>query len=276
MRLPWSGHDARLAALERRQAELERGQAQIRRTMMRGFWQAMDRIDTLTLPGREVTCPCCGATARREALERKIATCMFGGGRLERYVCHGCDAIFGPTKMLDLDPAMLAADYANLYTDYREADSTASELRAFEMLRPRQGGRYLNWGCGLWSGSVEPLRARGFDAWGYEPSAPGAAAPHVLTSPGGLTGPFDGIFSNNVIEHLVDPVTELHAMAALLAPGGRMVHASPCYEYAYADTRYHVFFPLGRAPDVLARRLGLRIADRVNEGEFIAVVFARD
>jgi hypothetical protein len=269
IRLPWSGHAARLAALER-------GQAAIRQTMMRGFWQAMDRLDTLTLPGRDVTCPGCATTARRETLEHKISTCIFGGGRLERYVCGNCDAIFGPTKVLELDPAMLAADYANLYTDYSEADSTASELRAFEMLPPKPGGRYLNWGCGLWSHSVERLRERGFDAWGYEPSAPGAAAAHVITAAAALAGPYDGIFSNNVIEHLIDPVAELGAMAALLVPGGRMVHASPCYAYAYAHTRYHVFFPLGRAPEMLAQRLGMRVVDRVTDGEFIAVVYARD
>ncbi len=268
-RPPWIRNAARIAALERNQAA-------IRQTMMRGFWQAMDRIDALTLPGREVTCPCCGTAARREELEHRVATCAFGGGRLERYVCRTCDAIFGPTKVLELDAAMLAADYANLYTDYSEADSTASELRAFGMLQAKPGGRYLNWGCGLWSHSVERLREQGFDASGYEPSAPGAAAPNVITAASALTGPYDGIFSNNVIEHLIDPVAELGAMAALLAPGGRMVHASPCYAYAYAETRYHVFFPLGRAPEVLAARLGVRVAGRVEDGEFIAVVFAKD
>lgn len=268
-RLPWPRTKARLAALER-------NQAMARQTMMRGFWQAMDRLDTLTLPGRNVTCPCCATTARREALEHRLATCAFAGGRLERYVCPTCDAIFGPTKVLELDPAMLAADYANLYTDYSEADSTASELRAFAMLAPRPGGRYLNWGCGLWSHSVGRLRQQGYDAWGYEPSAPGAAGRHIITAASALAGPYDGIFSNNVIEHLIDPVAELGAMAALLAPGGRMVHASPCYAYAYAETHYHVFFPLGRAPQVLAKQLGMRVVDRVDDGEFIAVVFARD
>lgn len=86
---------------------------------------------------------------------------------------------------------------------------------------------------------------------------------------------FEGIFSNNVIEHMVRPVHEFRYFHALLAPGGRMAHASPCYRYDYAFSRFHVIFLTGNSPDVLAQRSGFRLVAREEDGEFINCVFER-
>ena len=107
---------------------------------------------------------------------------------------------------------------------------------------------------------MDRLRAEGWDVWGYEPHAPvskeGGDHPFVVRTRGEVSALFDGVFSNNVIEHLFDPADAFSDFAANLRPGGRMAHASPCYAYSFAFTRFHVFFPTGDAP----ARLGARTA----------------
>ena len=224
------------------------------------------------LVARVVVCPLCGFSAARAGFGLHASECQFDGSRIERYGCPDCDLVFGPLKMLDLTPAQLAAEYRMLYSYYREADSTVSEIRAFQACRPRKGGVYLNWGCGAWSATIEQLRSEGWDVWGYEPIVP-SESPFVVNSRAELSARFAGIFSNNVIEHLQDPAGELRAMSEHLAPGGALAHASPCYELRYENTRFHLFFYLGRSVEMLAERAGLGVGSRERDGEYMHVVF---
>jgi hypothetical protein len=261
--------------LELRLARIEARQRLLRDVVVRGFWQLRDRLDDATLAGRRMACPVCGRTEARDALEIRIDQCRFGGGRLERYVCPGCGCIYGPAKYLDLSQEMVEADYALLYDTYAEADSTVNELRAFRSLGPRSGGVYLDWGCGRWSSTIPRLRAEGYDVWGYEPSAPSEGKAFVVARREAISARFEGLFSNNVIEHMFRPVEEFRYFHTILAPGARMAHASPCYRYAYSDTRFHVVFLTGRSAEALAERTGFRVVGREEDGEFMNVVFER-
>jgi hypothetical protein len=235
-------------------------------------WSILDALDDLTLPGRRIECPLCGHVATRDGYAIHTATCRFGGGRLERYGCPACDLVFGPLKVLDASEALLTADYRLLYETYREARPTASEMRAFRSTSPREGGLYLDWGCGAQSETIDVLREEGWDVWGYEPAVE-PQSPFIAPSRGGISARFAGIFSNNVIEHFRDPVAEFEAMASHLEPGGLMTHATPCYELLYTDTRFHTAFYLGRSVDVLARRTGLEVVGRERDGEYMSVTF---
>jgi SAM-dependent methyltransferase len=175
-------------------------------------------------------------------------------------------------KYLDLPEPIVEADYRLLYQSYTEGDSTEQELRAFHALDPKPGGLYLNWGSGAWSTSVERLRAEGWDVWGYEPHAE-TSSPFVVKTRGEVSARFDGVFSNNVIEHLRDPAAQFRAFQSVLKPGGRMAHASPCYDWRYPFTRFHVFFPMGRAPEALAARTGYRVVGREDDGDYRVRVF---
>lgn len=237
-------------------------------------WATLDAIDSIALPTREIDCPLCGHTGHRTAYTIHMSECRFGGGRLERYGCPTCDLVFGPTKMLDLTPGQLNSEYRQLYRWYEEADSTASEVRAFHACHPRPDGLYLNWGCGAWSSTIDTLRAEGWDVWGYEPNVP-PTSPFIAASPDGLSAQFDAIFSNNVLEHLPDPVRSFREMREHLTPSGHMTHVSPCYEIAYLDTRFHLVFPVGRSAEILAEKTGFRIVDRVRDGEYHAVTYER-
>lgn len=223
-----------------------------------GFWMLLDRIEELTLKDRQISCIVCGFRDDSGAFRMITDRCIFGGGALRRFECPECDAVFGPMKYLDLDDELIARDYALLYSRYSEGDSTANEISCFHCLEPEKAPakKYLNWGTGgAWSRTMETLRGEGYDVWGYEPMLP-RPSEFVACSKSEISAKFDGIFSNNVIEHFRQPVGEFTFLHGILNDGGTMVHQSPCYEYRYAFTRFHTLFLTGRSPHVLAERTG--------------------
>lgn len=261
--------------LSARMDRLERQSALTEGYFVAAFWNALDAAYETILPHRPLRCIVCDRTGSRSAFGVLVDTCMFGGGRLERYRCPECECVFGPQKYLDLDEAFVNRDYRLLYSRYAESDSTPNEVRTFQSLAPVRGWPYLDWGCGgAWSRTIEQLRGEGWDVWGYEPSAE-AAGNFVVNQRGAISARFGGIFSNNVIEHFRDPVAQFRDFHSVLAEGGRMAHSSPCYEYAYSHTRFHTLFLLGRSPHVLAERTGFRVENRVQDGEYINLIFAR-
>ncbi|HIW77626.1 MAG TPA: class I SAM-dependent methyltransferase [Candidatus Bilophila faecipullorum] len=227
-------------------------------------WQLMDRLEEISpfpLPDR---CPLCGGALSGQ-LRRYETECIFHGGRLLRHQCPHCDVIFGPQKMLRLSEADLAEEYRWHYTFSNESNTLEKELRAFEQLRPRKDGVYLNYGAGRWSHTGEHLRAQGWNVYDYEPySQP--EGEFVITDRHRLSGmAFDGLFSQDVVEHLRHPAEEMRFMSSLVKEGGRMVHVTGCWEYMYEYTRFHLFFFLGRSKEVLARESGLRLMEYVRD-----------
>ena len=259
---------------EDRLSRLEEQVARLETYSVEAFWTALDRAYEFTLNHRELVCIVCGRTGLRSDFAIVTDHCMFGGGVLERYKCPDCDAVFGPQKYLDLSEEFVNRDYALLYARYAEANSTENEIRTFRSLEPTPGKIYLNWGCGIWSETIASLRAEGFEVWGFEPNAP-SSHPHIVSSLEQISAKFDGIFSNNVIEHFRNPVAQFSQFYQFLKPGGVMAHSSPCYEYSYAYTRFHTLFLIGRSADCLAQRSGFRAKNRVQAGEYINVVFER-
>jgi hypothetical protein len=253
---------------------LEQEQKLLREVAVRGLWRIADRIDELTLPRRSLRCPICSRTKPRESFETRIDSCAFGGGRLERYLCAGCGCIFGPAKYLDLDEALVDLDYRLHYLDNVESDSTAREVRAFRALLPKVGVPYLNFGCGAWNSTIRVLRREGYDVWGYDPHNT-TVRPFVVHSRDAISPVFGGLFSNNVIEHMVDPLEQFRYFGTILRTGSLMAHATPCYEYCYAYSRFHVVFFTGDSPLVLAERTGFRVVRRQEDGEFRLVVFEK-
>ena len=204
--------------------------------------------------------------------------CIFAGGTLNRFQCRNCDVIFGPLKMLKLSSAQLTREYEWHYRAFTEGDSTAQEMRAFYALQPRKDGVYLNYGCGGWSTTLKRLRADGWNVLGYEPHSSATGDQHggviISTQERLKEVQFDGIFSNNVLEHLRYADDDLRFMSSLLKPDGRMAHATACYQYLYEYTRFHLFFYLGRSRDFLASKAGLTISEFIEDGHFMCAIFA--
>lgn len=238
------------------------------------FWTALDRVYDHILIDRTLSCIVCGHSNKRVGFEILTSQCIFDGGKLERYKCPTCECVFGAQKFLDQPDNMVDLDYRLLYSRYKEGDTANVEIWAFNSLGPERGKSYINWGCGAWNDTVARLRAEHWDVWGYEPSA-GLASSLVVGTVDELPSPIAGIFSNNVIEHFLDPVSQFKQFNSLLPIGGRMAHSSPCYEYRYDFTRFHTVFLTGKSPEVLAERTGFRVADRITDGEQINVVYEK-
>lgn len=266
-----------LAAKEPRDAA-DLGHQQLLRHQISTKWDIIDALERDRVPDAELSCPLCDYRDQPGKFGHLAASCIFGGGELARHQCPQCDVVFGPEKMFRVSEAALSRDYEWHYQVFSEGDSTAQEIRAFHALNPEKGGIYLNWGAGAWSKSVEVLRQEGWNVYGYEPhGSASTGGPHVIASKAQLLEMrFDGIFSNNVLEHLRYPVRELSSMKELLKPGGKMSHATPCFAYLYEFTRFHLYFFLGRSRSVLARQANLHIEDFVVDGEFMNLILAGD
>ena len=113
--------------------------------------------------------------------------------------------------------------------------------------------------------------------WGFEPSERQVNDPDLVFQRREQLAleRFDGIYSNNVLEHLRDPVHELTFMASLLTQDASMAHATPCYEYQYEFTRFHLAFYVGKSRHVLAKKVGFQINDFMSDGEFRCALFSR-
>lgn len=270
----WPGELER--ALKELQDATELGHQRLLRHQISTKWDIIDTLEDDRKPAAELSCPLCGYHGEAEAFDVLVSGCIFGGGELIRHQCPQCDLVFGPEKMLRLSEAALSRDYEWHYQVFSEGDSTVAEVRAFHALTPDRDGVYLNWGAGAWSKSVDVLRQDGWNVYAYEPHGSASAnGPHLISSKEQLSAMrFDGIFSNNVLEHLRYPVQELSTMRDLLKSGGRMSHATPCFEYLYEFTRFHLFFFPGRSRAILADKAGLRVEGFVSDGEFMNLLLA--
>ena len=237
------------------------------RNIIEAKWQITDRLSTLNYPDHLIIqCPLCSHTAKKSEYEIKTACCIFGGGKIERYVCPACDLVFGPLKMLELLPLQLQEEYKQNYTVFKETDTTIYEIDLFYHMHPEKNGIYLNYGAGGWNKTSMELRKAGYQVYDYEPFAPVQRNDWTLTTQDEVKKmQFDGIFSNDLIEHLQFPVKELSFMKTLLKKDGKMHHATGCYEYAFEYTRFHLFFFLGRSLQLLAQKSGLNVelTDRI-------------
>lgn len=240
-------------------------------------WSIIDNIerDAWNVGSRIRQCPLCEYKASEDNFLIFESHCRFGGGKLIRFQCPSCDLIFGADKIMKLTESELAEEYEWHYRVYSEGDSTENEIRAFQSLDPITSGIYLNYGAGQWSKSVQVLRNDGWNIYGYEPHAiPGKESQFIVSDRDKLSGmKFDGIYSNNLLEHLRNPVDELVFMRSLLNNGAMMSHATPCFEYLYEFTRFHLFFYLGNSREIIANKAGLKLVNFIKDNEFINAVY---
>ena len=252
---------------------------EIMRHQIAAKWEVVDfMLRNLVEKKTHRMCPLCEFESFDTDFEKFTSHCIFGGGLLVRNKCPACDVIFGDDKILQLSKSELSHDYEWHYKVYDEGDSTTQEIRAFYSLNPSKEKIYLNYGAGTWSNSIQQLRDQGWNVYGFEPHGSASKADsHLISDYAALESMrFDGIFSNNVLEHIRYPVAELVMLKKLLKAGGSMAHATPCYEYLYEFTRFHLFFYLGRSRNYLMGKAGLIMTNYIEDGEFMCAIMVPD
>jgi len=125
----------------------------------------------------------------------------------------------------------------------------------------------LNYGCGSWSHSLMKLREEGYQVYGYEPYSKDLGNPYIISDRAALAQmKFEGIFSNDVLEHFMDPAAELRFMKSLLSSEDAcMAHTTGCYNYAYEYTRFHTFFFTGKSLEYICKDAGLKIVGEIDD-----------
>lgn len=268
-------HDkvAKIECIEQPNENFENLKQELIRHQIASYWRIVDYIEGNIIQSKiTIECPLCNYKDKKEVFKKLKSYCIFGGGVLNRHQCPNCELIFGAEKVLNLSDKELTKDYEWHYKVYAEGDSTPQEIRAFHSLNPSKEGLYLNYGAGAWSKSIQILREEGWNVYGFEPYSSDNSEFIVTDYKQLQTMKFDGIFSNNVLEHFNKPAKELKDIGKLLKDGALMSHATPCFEYLYEYTRFHLFFFLGKSREILAQKADLEIVDFIVDDEFMNII----
>ncbi|MCT0229475.1 class I SAM-dependent methyltransferase [Synechococcus sp. CS-1324] len=247
---------------------------EIAQYLIKSHWAVLDRLHLLAEKDR-ILCYLCGHEDDKSAFKCYSSTCIFLGGELIRRQCPCCDVIFGPAKVLEMEEEMLEFDYRLHYQLYSEGDSTDRILRSFELLGLKKEGVYLDYGCGVAKPkALLTLRSQGYQIYGFEPSLVNSSDWVFATTEELSRYRFNGIITHNVLEHLTDPIGVTSMLKELLLPDGKLVHATPCYDYLYEYTRFHVFFFMGRSLEFLAASAGMKLCEFIqsDDSDYMAAV----
>lgn len=156
--------------------------------------------------------------------------------RLTYFRCSSCHLVFAspvPT------PEEVQGFYGQYSTHEQARVTIIGKLARWQTMRETQsaigrekGIRILDYGCGN-GGFLKNLHTAGYrNLYGYDfdlnavmaARQIGINATNIISE---ADGPYDAITLNHVIEHLANPVEEIKRLAALLAPGGRLVIRTP-------------------------------------------------
>ncbi len=197
----------------------------------------------------------------------------------DKYYCPHCHFLWA-----DVFDKLSQAEYGQKYTEnnYDHQRRPTESRMAFapqllaELIRRTGGTRFLDYGCGYNYSYIYELRSRGFDLWGCDISAavPYSRFVRQLPHEPYPEGFFDGLYSIDVMEHLANFEGDFRTMAAMLRPGGLILHNTisldqywngegdpPRDPMVWAPWHCSVFSE--RSAAVLAARLGLEFCGKL-------------
>jgi len=176
----------------------------------------------VSTPSEPVRCVVCGA-ARSAACETASVRSNVRAFRQERFEvwrCAGCGSLHAAEEV-DLDRYYQGYPVFAANLDWRFDVVYGGMLARLLAAGLRPEHRILDYGCGKGL-LVQFLRQRGYPhAVGWDRYAEGWSDPSVLS------GPYDAIVSQDVIEHVADPNAMLRQFDGMLAPGGFVSIGTP-------------------------------------------------
>jgi hypothetical protein len=225
------------------------------------------------------TCKICNTELDLDKCQVFMATCFLTKVPLKRFKCTVCGVIFGTLDMLACTPEQMKKDYIFCDTVFKDTNSVYYETQTFMSLKPNKNGLYLNFGCGYNCTTIPTLRGLGWEILGYEPYVPGPnPGSYILQNRQDLLKcKFDGIISNNLLEHLQDPVQDLLFMKSLLKDKtSLMAHSTANYKYLYEYSKYHLYFFVDKSVDYMCQGAGLTIKEMITgDVEYINYVYSQ-
>lgn len=221
----------------------------------------------------ELTCYICNFNDKIECFNKYISNDIFKAGELIRHQCPNCDVIFGDLRFLTMSRDEISNDYMDVYSYYEEGETSNYILSVLNKINLGKDKTYLDYACGKKSKTLELLNKSGFNVYGFDAYVDMCHPKFIKNINNDTT--FDIVYSNNYIEHLIDPFNDLNKLLNLLKPDGKLVMISSCWEYCCEYTHYHTFFFIGRSVDYLCKKLNIKetFSEKIffNDGEFTTV-----
>lgn len=126
-----------------------------------------------------------------------------------------------------------------------------------ELNKANKNGTYLNFASGQLNKTNQYLQNLGYNVYGFEPYSYFGNDNTIITSFQQLQSyKFDGIFANNTIEHLQNPIQDMAFLRSLLKPNGALTQTTGCYSYRYDFTCFHFFYFIGESLKILSQKAG--------------------
>lgn len=178
----------------------------------------------MAVPNESLTCNLCDRPGRfDEAAEQQSVPCnvrAFLEDRFTVWRCPNCRSLHC-REAADLGYYYGGYFLGNQKLDYFTWCVLRNRLSMFRRRGLQKTDSVLDYGCGANGLFVEFLRARGYDAHGYDPFA------EKFSDPGVLSRKFNVVASFDVIEHDDDPRDFFTRQVDLLAPGGLLFVGTP-------------------------------------------------
>jgi hypothetical protein len=108
------------------------------------------------------------------------------------------------------------------------------------------------------------VKKQGYNIYGYDKYV---KETNVLNNIDNMK--FDVIYSNNFIEHLINPLEDIKKMLNNLNSNGYLIFISDCIdEYMVEFTHYHTYYYTGNSFTILCDKLNLDIIESKTVGSF--------
>lgn len=230
---------------------------------------------------KDLTCYICDFYGKTDEYKFMLAQDIFHAGTLIRFKCPKCGVIFGDMWFLLLSLEEIGNDYTDLYSYYKEGDTTLciyETLKSIGILnKSDKSKKILDYACGRWNNIISKLNNDGYDVKGYDKYIK-SNNPNILNSIDGIK--FDIIYSNNFIEHVINPVNDLNNILVNLNDDGILILISPCFEYVIEYSHFNTFFFVDNSLDYLCNKLNIKqihsVKIKLSDGSFsIAKIFKK-
>lgn len=203
-----------------------------------------------------LTCKICNFTEKKDNFKEYKSTDIFYAGEIIRYQCPNCDVIFGDLRFLQMTDDEIGNDYKDLYSYYKEGNTSNYILHVIQKLNLGTDKTYLDYACGETTYTLDILRLHNYNVYGYDAYVNNIHPNFLKTLD--IDTKYDVVYSNNFIEHVIHPFEDLKKLTNLLNINGKLVLITSCWEYCYEYTHYHTYFFLGKSVQYLCNALNIK------------------